>query len=166
MHAHREIVQRGENAGLYAEDSAWDERQRAQIEAQIQYAYQEFKRRVADGRKLDYATLDAICNGRVWTGKQARAHGLVDELGDFQTALELACAEANLPVDGSVRTRTISAPRSRLPAAPVDAAKALLGLDAAGPLHAAAAALLQGDWQRLFGPDHVWLIADGLPKLD
>ncbi len=166
LEARREVVQRGQNAGLYGEDSPWSEAQRAQIESSVRHVYQEFKRRVAAGRNLDYDALDPICNGRVWTGKQALAHGLIDELGDFRTALELACAEADLPVDGSVRTRTISAPHTRLPAEPVDAAKALLGLEVAGGLQAAASALLQGDWQQLLGRDRLWLIADGLPRFD
>jgi len=168
LQARREVVQRGQNAGLYGEDSPWSETQRAQIEGSVRHVYQEFKRRVAAGRNLDYDALDPICNGRVWTGKQALAHDLVDELGDFHTALELACTEANLPVDGSVRTRAISAPHTRLLAEPVDAAKALLGLDVdvAGELQAAAAALLQGDTQQLLGRERLWLFADGLPRFD
>ncbi len=162
LQARREVVQRGQNAGLYGEDSPWSETQRAQIEGSVRHVYQEFKRRVAAGRNLDYDALDPICNGRVWTGKQALAHDLVDELGDFHTALALACTEANLPVDGSVRTRAISAPHTRLLAEPVDAARALLGLDVAGELQAAAAALLQGD-NNFSAHERLWLFADGLP---
>ena len=166
LDARREVVQRGENADLYAEDNLWTESQRAQVEDSVQHIYREFKRRVAAGRKLEYDTLDPICHGRVWTGKQALQHGLVDALGDFQTALELACAQAGWPVDGPIRTHIVSAPRTSLPAQPADAAKALLGLEPDGPIQTAAAALWQGSWHKLFGRDRLWLIADGLPRFD
>jgi len=166
MEARREVVQRGENAGLYAEDSPWTESQRAQVESSVQHVYREFKRRVAAGRKLEFDSLDPICHGRVWTGSQALQHGLVDKLGDFQTALELACAEAGLPADGPIRTRVVSAPHTRLPAQPVDAVRALVGLEPSGPLQAAASAFLEGSWHKLFGRDRLWLIADGLPRFD
>ena len=140
LDAHREVVQRGRNAGLYAEDSAWTPEQRAQVEASVRYYYETFKQRVADGRKLDADGLDAICNGRVWTGKQGLAHGLIDELGDFQTALDEACAAAQLPIDGSVRARNVSTPRNRILPEPASPADALLGETVTDQLRGLAAA--------------------------
>ena len=166
LDAHREVIQRGRNAGLYAEDSAWTDDQRAQVEASVRHYYDAFKQRVADGRGLDIDTLDSICNGRVWTGRQALDHGLVDELGDFQTALDLACAAAELSADDRVRVRTISAPRNRILPEPASPADALLGETITDQLQGLAAALLQGNWQTLIGPDRYWYLADGLPKLD
>ena len=46
--------------------------------------------------------VDAIGGGRVWTGAQAKANGLVDELGDFQAALQKACELADLPDDAPI----------------------------------------------------------------
>jgi protease-4 len=160
--AHREVLHRGENAGLYADDAAWTPSQIAQIEAMVRQVYGIFKQRVAAGRGLPLETLDAIANGRVWTGKQALAHGLVDELGDFELAYRAACRAAGLPEDGSVRTKAVAAPRRRLAAAPATVA-ALLGVSDpaawAGPL-------LDGEWPRLLLSDPVWLIALGLPRLE
>jgi protease-4 len=163
--AHREVIQRGSNAGLYSEDSAWTDDQRAQVEANVRHYYNAFKRVVADGRDLDYDSLDSICNGRVWTGRQALEHGLVDELGDFQTAIDLACIAADLPTNGSVRTRTVTAPRNRIlpePASPVDA---LTGETTLDQFRQIAAAVLQGDWQAVLGHDHYWYLAEGLPNI-
>ncbi len=166
LSAHRETIQRGRNAGLYSEESRWSDEQRTQVEAQVRHYYAVFKQRVADGRGLEFDELDALCNGRVWTGKQALAHGLIDEVGDFQTALDLACSAAGLPLDGSVRVRSISAPRNRILPEPASPADALSGDAAWAQLRDMAAALLQGDWQAVLGNDQYWYLADGLPTVD
>jgi protease IV len=160
--AQREVVQRGVNADLYAEDSRWDEAQRAKVEGQIQHVYRAFQARVAEGRQLPVARLEELSGGRVWTGRQAAARGLVDRLGDFQAAIDCACELAQLPKDGSVAVRHLPAPRSRLLAAPVGAAQLLAGYASINRRWSAA---LAGDWERLLGDDRIWLLADGLPEI-
>lgn len=166
LDANRQVIQRGRNAGLYAEDCAWTDEQRAQVESGVRYYYNAFKQRVAEGRNLDFDALDEVCNGRVWTGRQALAHGLIDELGDFQTALDMACIAADLPTDGNVRVRSISAPRNRILPEPAKSAEALAGETAIDQLRELAAALLQGGWQAVLGHEHYWFLADGLPRID
>lgn len=163
--AHRYAIQRGAHADLYQDDHVWDGEQRDKIEESIRTIYGEFKARVAEGRALAYDDLDAICNGRVWTGAQAFDHKLVDALGDFQVALDLACQAANLPTDGSVTTVEVSAPKRKTLAEPIQAAQTMLGLDKAEQLGQLAEIALTGEWAKLLGQERVWLIADGLPKL-
>jgi protease-4 len=164
--ANREIVHRGENAGLFSDDQPWTEAQRHTLEESVFHVYDRFKTVVAEARSLPAAKLDAICGGRVWTGKQALAHGLVDELGDFQTALALACRAAALPDDGRVRTMSITSPKTRLVAEPAKVALASWG-QGGGPVWGEwAAALLQGDWARFLGHDRFWLIEPDLPRFD
>lgn len=62
-------------------------------------SYRRFKQVVANGRSLPYDKLDPICEGRVWTGRQALAHKLVDQHGDFLDAVALAAQLADLPLD-------------------------------------------------------------------
>ena len=58
---------------------------------------------MANGRHLPYDELDPICEGRVWTGRQAQAHKLVDSHGDFIDAIHKAAELAELPFgDGHV----------------------------------------------------------------
>ncbi len=52
----------------------------------------------------------------------------MDQLGDFDVAVEAACTAAGLPTDGSVETVAISEPSRPLLAEPVKTAEALLGL--------------------------------------
>jgi protease IV len=57
---------------------------------------------VARSRKQDVAAIDAIAQGRVWSGADAKRLGLVDELGDSRTAVELAARLADLGEDYDV----------------------------------------------------------------
>ncbi len=165
LSANRQIIQRGKHADLYQDTHVWDAEQRDKIEGSIRDVYGKFKQRVAEGRALVYENLDEIANGRVWTGAQALEHKLVDALGDFQVALDLACQAANLPVDGSVATIEISAPKHSVLAEPMQALQALLGLDKPQSFSQLAEVALTGEWATLLGNERIWLIADSLPKL-
>ncbi|MEZ4673624.1 MAG: signal peptide peptidase SppA [Caldilineaceae bacterium] len=163
--ANREVIQRGAHAGLYADDQHWLGSERAKIEEGILYVYELFKTRVAEGRKVPYATLDAIANGRVWTGTQALAHGLVDELGDFQLAVDQACMLAALPTDGSVQLHAISAPKQKLLAEPISALQEAMGLTAVHRLGHLADLILADRWQTLFTRERYWLLVHELPRI-
>ena len=58
--------------------------------ALIEEAYGTFTQRVADGRKMDIARVDEIGQGRVWTGKDAKELGLVDQMGNMNDAIQIA----------------------------------------------------------------------------
>ena len=60
------------------------------MQTMIERGYDLFTRRVAEGRNLSQDSVKAIAEGRVWTGEQAKRIGLVDELGDLQTAIKAA----------------------------------------------------------------------------
>ena len=60
------------------------------FEQGINEIYDNFKLRVAQGRNTDTATVETYAQGRVWTGKQALDLGLVDKLGSFQDAIDIA----------------------------------------------------------------------------
>lgn len=66
------------------------------MQQSIEDFYQTFIGRVAKGRRMDVAEVDNIARGRVWTGKDALEIGLVDTLGGFSTAVEVACKEADI----------------------------------------------------------------------
>lgn len=165
IEANRQVIQRGANADLYDDLRPWDSAQQAKIEASIFQVYRTFKERVATGRELAYDTLDTIANGRVWTGAQALAHGLVDEVGDFQRALELACELVNLPTDGTVRVQPITAGKEKVLAQPLQAVATALGLTTLQQASQLAPQLINGDLNALFLVDHHWLIAEDLPKI-
>jgi len=61
--------------------------------------YADFLNKVAQGRKLPLAQVSEIAKGRVWTGADAKTHGLVDELGGFWTAAQVAAGLGGVPQD-------------------------------------------------------------------
>lgn len=66
------------------------------IQASIDRIYAQFKQRVAQGRKKNVAYVDSIAQGRVWSGADARAIGLVDRFGNLQDAINAAAKLAKL----------------------------------------------------------------------
>ena len=69
---------------------------RASIKEGIEHVYTTFKQRVANGRGLNLEEVEAIAQGRVWTGKQAFENGLVDGLGGMDQALAAAAKLAQI----------------------------------------------------------------------
>jgi protease-4 len=66
------------------------------FQAGVDSTYLTFKTKVSNGRRLSLDQVEAIAQGRVWTGQRAIAIGLVDGLGDIQKAIDCAAKMANL----------------------------------------------------------------------
>jgi protease IV len=69
---------------------------RTLVQATVDYGYGQFLQRVSDGRHQTPAQVDEIAQGRVWSGQDAKAHGLVDQLGSFDDALKAAARRAHM----------------------------------------------------------------------
>jgi protease IV len=69
------------------------------LQASVDHAYQQFLRRVADGRKKPVEEIDKIAQGRVWAGVDAERIGLVDHLGGLKDATDAAAKLAELGTD-------------------------------------------------------------------
>ncbi|HRA68012.1 MAG TPA: S49 family peptidase, partial [Caldilinea sp.] len=161
--ARRDAVSRGAHAGIYADTTHWQGDLIERVEHSLQHTYDQFKQRVIDGRRLDPAVVDALAGGRVWTGAQALEHGLVDALGDFQHAVEIAMTEAGLPVGGRVELVAVEEPKRWLAPVPA-AAQALLGGRRAQQFADLASFVVDGELSALLEREHVWLLAPHLPK--
>jgi protease-4 len=72
------------------------------LQASVDHAYQQFLRRVADGRKKSVEDVDKIAQGRVWAGVDAQRIGLVDHLGGLKDATDAAAKLAQLGKDYDV----------------------------------------------------------------
>jgi protease IV len=73
------------------------------VQASIDHVYRDFTTRAAAARKTTPQKIDAVAQGRVWSGKDALAQGLVDRLGGLQEALQAAATRAKLPTDARVQ---------------------------------------------------------------
>jgi protease IV len=69
------------------------------LQSSVDNAYSTFIGHVAAARKKPIDEIDAVAQGRVWAGKDAATHGLVDKLGSYHDALDAAAARANLGDD-------------------------------------------------------------------
>jgi protease-4 len=95
-------VDEGANVGLFSTLQDFSPTEKERFEAFLDGAYATFRDRVAEGRKLGQDGVENVAKGRVWTGEDAKARGLVDALGGFGTALKLAKQAANIPDDQDV----------------------------------------------------------------
>jgi protease-4 len=91
-------ITRGANAGLDSPVNTWTPPQLAGLMAMLQADYQDFTGWVAQGRHMTQAEVDAVGQGRVWTGIQAKKRGLVDETGGYHTAFATVRSVLHLPV--------------------------------------------------------------------
>ncbi len=80
-------VTEGQNADIYSPLRPFSPAERTRIEDQLRATYELFLKRVADGRHQTPDKIDAVAQGRVWTGRRARELGLVDELGGLDAAI-------------------------------------------------------------------------------
>lgn len=105
------IEKRGEHADL---DSTFRARTPAELEMlqkNIEAFYQDFLQKVAEGRDMTAEEVDAIAQGRVWTGRQAAENGLVDELGGLARAIQIAREKMGLGPEEPARI--VHLPRAR-----------------------------------------------------
>jgi len=97
-----ETLQRGEHADFLLSTGAQSEGSRERMRALTVDIYDLFVERVAQGRGLERSQVDAVGQGRVWTGEQAHRMGLVDELGGLRTAVLWLKRELELDEDADV----------------------------------------------------------------
>ena len=72
------------------------------LEEQLQSFYDQFVEKVAESRHSTPEKIDAIAQGRVWTGRQAKQNGLVDDLGGLDRAVSIAKQRAKIAADSDV----------------------------------------------------------------
>ncbi|MCK2212850.1 signal peptide peptidase SppA [Actinomadura sp. ATCC 31491] len=133
-----EMVAEGANAGMFSTSRTFSPEQWERMNAWLDRIYDDFVGKVAQSRDLSRERTHELARGRVWTGADAHAQGLVDELGGLEDALTLARKRAGLSEDAPVRMYPRLNPLERLrgPESSEDksAALARIRLDAWGPL--------------------------------
>ncbi len=91
------VVQRGRFARLFSSSDPWDEQERERVRSLNREFYATFVSKAAEGRHRTPEEIDAVAQGRVWTGTDALRAGLVDTLGGLDVALSVAREKAHLP---------------------------------------------------------------------
>ena len=108
----KEVITRGKNANLYSDYGDFTPTERERLEKMLETIYGDFVRKAADGRDKTEAEIHEIAQGRIWTGKQAKELGLVDELGGLDTALAIAKKRIALSPDDAVDIIVLPKPKT------------------------------------------------------
>jgi protease-4 len=107
-----ETVTEGRYATLYSPLRPFTPDERTKVRELMQATYDTFVEKAAAGRNTSPERIDAVGQGRVWTGRQAKDLGLVDELGGLQHALAIAREHAGIDRDAEVELVIYPRPRT------------------------------------------------------
>ncbi len=137
-----DLVSHGAHAAMFSQLRPFSADEWALVNDWLDHIYADFTGKVATGRGMTTDQVHEVARGRVWSGADALAHGLVDELGGLDRATAIARRRAGLPDSAPLRIF----PRTR----PIDRLRPPASSESRG---AAAASLLADGW----GP--VWELA-------
>jgi protease-4 len=95
-------VTKGPNALLWSTVHDFDEEQWKRVEAHHNESMDRWLSDISEARKIPVEELRTYSEGRVWTGRQAVERRLIDDVGGFQRAMDIAKESAGIPVDENV----------------------------------------------------------------
>jgi protease IV len=101
----RDGVAEGRNAWMFSAYRQFSDDEWRRLEDWLDQVYDDFTGKVAADRGLTRDHVESAARGRVWTGADAQQHGLVDELGGLERAVDVACARVGIGrEDADIRT--------------------------------------------------------------
>jgi protease-4 len=92
----------GKHAEINGPARPYNAEELVKLQEQLQSFYDQFVEKVAESRHSTPEKIDALAQGRVWTGRQAKQNGLVDELGGLDRAVAVAKQRAKIAADSDV----------------------------------------------------------------
>jgi protease-4 len=130
-----DLVSQGAHAAMFSQLRPFTADEWTLVNEHLDHIYADFTGKVATGRGMTAEQVDEVARGRVWSGADALAHGLVDELGGLDRAAAIARRRAGLSDDAPLRVF----PRSR----PIDRLRPAVSSESRG---AAATSLIADGW--------------------
>jgi protease-4 len=106
---HVENIALDEAASAFAPDRGWNEDDQAKLQKTIDDVYGRFLKLVSDSRGIPIEKLQDLAGGRVWSGSQAKAAGLVDEIGGLDDCLAAVAKKAGVEKYEIVHRPNVSA---------------------------------------------------------
>jgi protease-4 len=92
----KEYVLKAKNAMMFSPSKGFSKDEESKLLEIMQYYYHQFVSKVSLARKMDFDQAEKISRGRVWTGRQAKGIGLIDDIGGLDTAISVAKNEAGI----------------------------------------------------------------------
>lgn len=105
-----ERIQSGPHKDILSPDRAMTATEKALLQAMVNDMYEQFVAVVAEGRKLPPEQVRLLADGRIYTGRQALASGLVDEMGNLYDAIDGTVDKLGLPERPIIRERGQTSP--------------------------------------------------------
>ena len=106
-----EPVSEGRFAEIYSPVTRFSDAERAKAQEHLDAIYEQFVTKAAEGRGTTRDVLHEVAQGRVWTGRQALEHGLIDQVGGLARAIALAKEKAG--IDPGDEVELVIYPRPR-----------------------------------------------------
>jgi len=106
---HMENIALDEAASAFAPDRGWNEDDQAKLQKTIDDVYGRFLKLVSESRGIPVEKLQDLAGGRVWSGSQAKAAGLVDEIGGLDDCLAAVAKKAGIEKYEIVHRPNVSA---------------------------------------------------------
>jgi protease-4 len=119
-------VAEGAHSEMFTTSRPFSEEEWALVNNWLDHIYADFTGKVASGRRMSADRVHELARGRVWTGADALANGLVDELGGLDRAAAVARRRAGLPAAAPLRVYPRTSPLDRLRPGAGDARPAAL----------------------------------------
>jgi len=107
-------ISRGKLANLDDTTQPLSEAGHQKLHESIEATYKSFVGKVASARKKNFDQIDALAQGHVWMGAQAKENGLIDQLGGLNEAVEVVRKKAGLSATGATNLVMFPARRSLL----------------------------------------------------
>jgi protease-4 len=108
---HAETFSKGGNAGLFSMNEPWTDHQRQMVTGWMKQTYNQFTQRITSMRGRKIADIDKVARGRIFLARQAKALGLVDEIGGVQQAIAYAAEKGGLE-PGQFDVRMLPEPKT------------------------------------------------------
>jgi protease-4 len=107
-----EVTSIGKHAEMNSPVRPYNADERRKVQEQLQAFYDQFVEKAAQSRRRTPEQIDQVAQGRVWTGQQAQARGLVDALGGLDGAIAMAKERAGIAADRQVEIVAYPAKRT------------------------------------------------------
>lgn len=102
------------DTSFFSTDMPYSEAARARLDGMVDGIYTSFVTKVASGRHKRFDEVEPVARGRIWSGRDAVARGLVDELGGWPVTLDAVRTALKLPTDAPLRLRDVPAEKPPL----------------------------------------------------
>ena len=111
-----DVISRGKNSSIFSATEKFTESEREVVSEMMHDVYRIFTTKASSGRKMDLDKLEKLAGGQVYTGRDAKRNGLVDELGTLKDAIQAAKRLAGLDPETEVELKVLPKPKNPLEA--------------------------------------------------